>query len=220
MLDHMVELGVIAPVAEVTEWAAPLVVVRKAKGKLRFCVDHTRLNRHVLRPAYPTRTRRDAVAEVDSQASFYSSLDATDGYYQIPLHRSSQHPTTFMTPWGRFKFLRASMGLISSGDEFSRRADAAFAGVSNMVRVVDDRLRFDRPFAEHVDGVYVIVAVARKAGITFSRNKFQFAEPTIAWVGFKVQKGGVSVDLAKLQALAEFPQPTKLTELRSFLGLT
>ena len=111
-LDNLVSQGVIVPVTEASEWAAPLVVIRNAKtGKIRICVDHTRLNKFVLRPTHPTRTPRDAVAEIDSECRFYTSFDAANGYYQIPLHPSCQHLTTFMTPWGRYKFLRASMGL-------------------------------------------------------------------------------------------------------------
>jgi hypothetical protein len=153
LLDDYVKQGLIAPGEEATEWAAPLVVLRRSNGKLRICVDHTPLNRFVLRPTNPTRTPRDAVAEIDSEANFFTCFDAANGYYQIPLHPSSQILTTFMTPWGRFKFLRASMGLSCSGDEYNRRADMAFVDQINTVRVVDDLLRFDRDFPAHVKGM-------------------------------------------------------------------
>jgi hypothetical protein len=113
-LDDLVKKKVIVPVSEPSEWAAPLVVIRGPGGKLRICIDHTRLNKFVQRPTHPTRTPYDAVAEIDSEIRFFTSFDAVNGYYQIPLHPSSQHLTTFMTPWGRYKFLRASMGLCSS----------------------------------------------------------------------------------------------------------
>ena len=94
LLDALVAKKVIEPVSEASEWAAPLVVIRNAKtGKLRLCVDQTRLNKFVMRPIHPTRTPRDAVAEVDSECRFFTSLDATNGYFQIPLHPSSQHLT-------------------------------------------------------------------------------------------------------------------------------
>ena len=110
LLDTLVAKKVIEPVSDASEWAAPLVVIRNAKtGKLRLCVDQTRLNRFVMQPIHPTRTPRDAVAEVDSECRFFTSLDATNGYFQIPLHPSSQHLTVFLTPWGRYKFLRAPM---------------------------------------------------------------------------------------------------------------
>ena len=115
-LDKLCSLGIIIPVTEPTDWAAPLVVIRGPNGKIRLCVDHTKLNQFVMRPTHPTRTPRDAVAEIDDDASFFSSFDAANGYYQIPLHPDSQHLTTFMTPWGRYRFLRASMGLSCSSD--------------------------------------------------------------------------------------------------------
>ena len=219
LLDKLVAKSVIVPVSEPSEWAAPLVVNRGANGKIRLCVDHTRLNKFVLRPTHPTRTPRDAVAEIDSECRFFISFDAVNGYYQIPLHPSSQHLTTFMTPWGHYKFLRASMGLCSSGDEYNRRADAAFAAMTNTVRVVDDLLRFDRSFPAHVAGVCAILQAARVAGITFSREKFRFAKTRISWVGYDIQHGGITIEENKLRALSQFPRPTNISELRSFMGL-
>ena len=60
------------------------------------------------------------------------------------------------------------MGLCSSSDEYNRHADLAFENFSNTVRVVDDLLRFDKSFPEHVAGVCVVLSAARKSGITFS----------------------------------------------------
>ena len=219
-LDHYVAKGIIVPVTDASEWAAPLVVIQDAKsGKIRLCVDHTRLNKFVLRPNHPTRTPRDAVVEVDSECQFYTSFDAANGYYQIPLHPSSQQLTTFMTPWGRYKFLRASMGLSCSGDEYNRRADAVFSAISNTLRVVDDLLRFDRTFPEHVAGVCDVLQAARDAGITFSKEKFRFARDHLSWVGYEIKKGGVTIEEAKLKALSQFSRPTNISELRSFMGL-
>jgi hypothetical protein len=219
LLDDYVEKKIICPVTEPSDWAAPLVVTRKSDGSLRICVDHTRLNRFVRRPTHPTRAPRDAVAEITGDAKFFSTFDAANGYYQIPLSPSSQHLTVFMTPWGRFKYLRAPMGLCSSSDEYNRRADLAFENVSNTVRVVDDLLRFDNSFPEHVAGVCTVLSAARKSGITFSLKKFQFARTQVQWVGFQIQPGGVSVDPEKLRAISDFPKPTNITELRSFMGL-
>lgn len=89
-LDDLKAAGVISPVSEPTDWAATLVVVRKPNGKLRIYVYHTCLNRFVLRPTHPTRTPRDAVSKIDSEAIFYSCFEAANAYY----HPDSQHLTT------------------------------------------------------------------------------------------------------------------------------
>lgn len=182
LLDDLVAKNVIVPVSEASEWAAPLVVVRNANsGQLRICVDHTLLNKFVLQPMHLTRTPRDAVAKIDSECRYLTSCDAVNRYYQIPLHPYSQHLTTFMTPWGRYKFLRASMVLCFSGDEYNRQTYMAFGSLSNTVEVVDDLLRFDRTFPAHVAGVCAIHQVARAAGITFSRGNFCFARSRLSW---------------------------------------
>ena len=114
-LDELVDKKITIPVTDPSDWAPPLVVMRKPDSSIRVCVDLTKLNHHVQtqpscvdltklnhhvqRPTHPTRTPRD-VAEIDGQARFFSTFDATNGYFQFPLHPDSQHLTTFMTPWG------------------------------------------------------------------------------------------------------------------------
>jgi hypothetical protein len=155
--DKLCSFGIIVPVTESSEWAAPLVAIRGSSGEICICVNHTKLNKFVMRPTHPTRTSRDAVAEIDDYTKFFSSFDAANGYYQTPLHPDSQHLTTFMTPWGRYRFLRASMGLSCSSDEYNQRADAAFGCLKNGVRVVDDLLCHDQDFRDHVVGVCTVL---------------------------------------------------------------
>jgi hypothetical protein len=88
----------IAPAEEATDRAAPLVVLRCYKIKLRIVVVHTRLYRFVRRPAHPARTPRDAVAEIDSGENLLPFFDAANGSYQIPLRPPSQLLTIVMSP--------------------------------------------------------------------------------------------------------------------------
>ena len=85
MLEDLERKGVIAPVTEPTDGVAPLVVLQKPFWRgLHLCVDLTRLNRYVRRPAHPVRTLRDAVADIDGSARYFSALDARDGYSRSP----------------------------------------------------------------------------------------------------------------------------------------
>ena len=115
-LDSLVASESIAPMLEASDNAAPLVCIRKPNGGIRITIDHTHLNRYIRRPTYPVRTPKDAVSEIDSEAIYYGCFDATDGYFQVLLDDESQNLTVFMTPWGRYKCLRAPMGLSSSSD--------------------------------------------------------------------------------------------------------
>ena len=130
----------IAPVTEPTDWVHPLVVVPKPNGGIRLCVDFQKLNQHVRRPYYPTKTPSEAVSNINPSSKYFTTLDAKNGYWQVPLEKESQLLTTFITPYGRYKFLRAPMGLASSQDDYCSRGDTAIQGIERVEKVVDDIL--------------------------------------------------------------------------------
>ena len=104
-LSRMETLGVIARVEEPTPWCAGMVVVPKKSGAVRICVDFRPLNEAVLREAHPLPTVDESLAHL-SGATLFSKLDANSGFWQVPLAESSQHLTTFITPFGRYFFLQ------------------------------------------------------------------------------------------------------------------
>ena len=55
--------------------------------------------------------------------------------------------------------------------------------------------------------------------MTLNPDKCSFAEEEVEFCGFKIDKTGYTADDKKVRAIAEFPQPSCLTDLRSFLGL-
>ena len=104
-LDQLVQAGVIAPVTEATDWVHPMVVVQKPNGGIRLCIDLQKLNKYVRRPYHPSKSPAEAILNISSSSKFFSTLDATKGYWQVSLEKESQDFTTFITPFGRFKFL-------------------------------------------------------------------------------------------------------------------
>ncbi len=217
-LEDMVKQLIIAPVNHPTKWVHPMVVVLKADGTWRLCVDLTKLNKYVLRPYYPMTTPKDAV-ELPRTARVFACLDAKTGYWQILLDEESQELTTFITPYGRYKFLRNPMGLASAQDEYCRRGDEALAGVINLRKVVDDILVYGQNNQELLNSVREVLERCREHKITLNAKKFQFGLEEINYVGYKVSSDGVRADESKLSAIANFPQPTNLVELRSFMGM-
>ena len=219
-LKEMEAQKIIAPLKdEPSAWCHPLVIVPKSNGKVRICVDLTKLNKHVSRSHYPLKSPKEAVAEIPRSARYFSTLDATHGYWQVPLEEASQSLATFITPWGRFKFLRSPMGLVSTGDEYCRRGDLALADIDNLQKVVDDVLAYDAAFPDHVRRLWQLLTRCREQGITLNASKFQFAEEEVKFVGYIVTRYGTAADPSKIRAIQEFPIPTNITELRSFMGL-
>ena len=119
-LDRMEKLGVIRKVEKPTPWCAGMVVVPKSNGKVRICVDLTKLNESVYRENHPL-PEIDALLGEISQSKVFTKLDANSGFWQQKLANESQLLTAVLTPFGRYCYQRMCFGLKSAPEVFQRK---------------------------------------------------------------------------------------------------
>ena len=86
-LDQLVQAGVITPVTEATDWVHPMVVVPKPDGGIRLCIDLQKVNKYVCRPHHQSKSPAEAISNISSLSKFFSTSDATKGYWQLPLEK-------------------------------------------------------------------------------------------------------------------------------------
>ena len=181
-------------------------------------MDFKKLNDQVRRPAHPVKAAKDVVSGIGS-AKFFTTLDARYGYWQIPLAEEASSLTTFIVPYGRYRYLRNPQGLISAGDEFNRRLDIAFEKMSNFGKVLDDCLVYDESLQSHYDHVREVLLCGRANSINISEKKFRFCQQEVDFCGYVVNEIGWRIDEAKAAAISDFPIPANRTDLRSFVEL-
>ena len=118
-LSDMVRNEIITNVTEPTEWVNPIVTVRKPSGALRICLDQLELNKAIRREHYSIPTPGEIVSKLHG-AQYFSTLDATSGFLQIPLGYASSCMTTFARPSGRYRCLGLPFGIKSAPEVFHR----------------------------------------------------------------------------------------------------
>ena len=218
-MEQAVKDGVLAKVDEPTDWISPgFFVPKPGSGKPRLVTDFSHLNRYVRRPVHPFPSTKEILSSLESGSTWFAKCDALAGYHQIPLDEESSKLTTFLLPSGRYRYLRAPMGLNASSDEWCRRSDAVIEGLPHVNKLVDDILISGTSKAQLLQRVRAVLERCRKAGITISRKKFEIGQ-RVKFAGHIVTSEGVEPDQEKLDAVNKFPPPTNITELRSFLGL-
>ena len=220
-LDQMVDQGIIQPVKEPTDWCSPIVVApKKGTNDIRLCIDFTKLNKFVRRERYQSPTPHEAVADIAAtKAKYFTTVDALSGYWQCPLEQDSQLLTCFIIPFGRFKFTRAPFGLCSISEHYNRRMDEALRDIPHTRTIVDDLVAYDESFDDHVAHVRKILKRCADKGISLKRSKFIFAQPEASFFGYILSGEGYRSDPSLVKAIAEFPIPQNITDLRSFFGL-
>ena len=111
LIQKNLKEGVIAPVDIPTDFCACATFVPKADGvSLRLVTDFRGLNKIIKRPVWPFSPTESIIARMDPQKQWIASIDMLSGYHQIPLSKESSFLTCFITPWGKFQYLRGPNG--------------------------------------------------------------------------------------------------------------
>jgi hypothetical protein len=92
----MASLGVIEP--STSEWAAPIVLIPKPDGSLRFCIEYRKLNEVTKRDSYPLPRMDDCLDSLWA-ATIFTTLDANSGYWQLEVADEDKDKTSLFHIW-------------------------------------------------------------------------------------------------------------------------
>ncbi len=183
-LDRDVRLGVLEPVpiGEPVTWC---LICAKKNGKPRRTIDFQPLNVHATRETHHTQSPYHQARSIP-QGKKKSVFDAWNGYHSVPLHPEDRHYTTFITPWGRYRYRTAPQGYISSGDGYTRRYDEIASSIPNHTKCVDDALLWSDTIEESFFQACNWLDLCGRNGITLNPEKFRFAQDEVEFAGFEI----------------------------------
>lgn len=166
-LDRLSKAGVIVKDTTPTQWTLPLVIVHKPNWDIRLCLDPQYLNKQLVRApcAIPTTT-----TEIFASFRFkvFTTLDAKQGFQQIPLSEESSRLTSFITPFGKFRYVRLPMGICNALEIFHQRMVEAVEGLPGVEVYIDDVLVHAATREEHDVSVRHVLERFRQVGLTKS----------------------------------------------------
>ena len=219
-LDRDVRLGVIEPVpiGEPVTWCHRMVICAKKNGTPRRTIDFQPLNTHATRETHHTQSPFHQARSVP-QGKKKTVFDAWNGYHSVPLHPEDRHFTTFITPWGRYRYRTAPQGYIASGDGYTRRYDEIISSIPNKTKCVDDALLWSDTIEESFFQAANWLDICGRHGITLNPDKFKFAQDDVEFAGFEITNDTVRPCKKYIRAISDFPTPQNLTDVRSWFGL-
>ena len=84
---------------------------------------------------------------------------------------------------------------------------------------IDDILVYSKSIAEHEQHLRMVLQTLRRRKLYAKLKKCEFWLPSVTFLGHVISVDGVSVDPHKIEAIVNWPRPTNVTEVRSFMGL-
>ena len=215
-----VSLGVLeeVPMGEASQWCHRMVLARKADGTPRRTVDLSPLNKYCLRETHHVQPPFQQAKSIPPM-TWKTVTDAWNGYHSVPIHPDDRHLTTFLTPWGRYRYKMAPQGFLASGDGYARRFDEIIKDVPRKTKCVDDTAMWDNNLTDHWWRVIDFLGLLGNNGIVLNESKFQFAKREVQFAGFEVTEREIRPLEKFIRAIRDFPTPTKLSDVRSWFGL-
>ncbi|XP_047476454.1 uncharacterized protein LOC125030461 [Penaeus chinensis] len=209
-------MGIIEP--SKSSYCSPIVVVKKKGGDIRICGDYRRVNAATHFEAEPMSDQCIIFSRL-SASKYFTKLDLTKGFFQIPLHPESRKITAFKTPCGLYQYKVLPFGLTNSPSVFNRCMRQVLGDISGVEIFMDDVLVHTSTLAEHQKLLDVVFSKLSLHRMTLKPSKCEIAFTRTHFLGHTVGDGKCECQQEKLQMIRMAPRPVNQHQLRSFLGL-
>ncbi|KAD6454404.1 hypothetical protein E3N88_09110 [Mikania micrantha] len=205
-LQELLDKGFIRP--SFSPWGAPVLFVKKKYGTFRMCIDYRELNKLTVKNRY-LLPRIDDLFDQLQGSSFYSKIDLCSGYHQLRVKDEDVPITAFRTRYGHYEFLVMPFGLSN--------APAVFMDLMNrvckpyldkfVIMFIDDILIYSKTKEDHEQHLRLILELLRNEKLYAKFSKCEFWMREVQFLGHVINRKGIHVDPAKIEAIKNWNAP-------------
>jgi hypothetical protein len=202
-------------------YASPFFFIKKKDGKHRPVQDYRKLNEVTVRNTYPLPLIKELIHQLVGK-QWFTKFDIRWGYNNVRIKEGDEWKAAFKTNRGLFEPTVMFFGLTNSPATFQTMMDAIFreeVASGDVIIYMDDILIATTGSLDHHRNMVAhILSKLREHDLFLKPEKCHFHKQEVEYLGVIVGKGHVKMDPVKVQAITDWPTPTNLHELRSFLG--
>jgi len=158
---------------------------------------------------------------IESEIEFFSTLDVTQAFWQIPLDKESQKYTGFLFNNHTYVFKRLPFGLKTAGASFTRAMNRTLhdESLDFVIVYLDDILIASNSLKEHLKHIDIVLSKLRKAGFKLNKDKCEFVRREVKFLGHTFDEITASINDETRCAIKSFPRPKNIKAVQAFLGL-
>jgi hypothetical protein len=200
-------------------WLANPVIVPKANGKLRMCIDYTSLNKACPKDLYPL-PRIYQIVDSTSGCDHLPFLDAYSGFHQIQMSREDRKHTAFVIVDGLYCYVVMPYGLKNALPTFVRAMSKTFGDlIRDKVEVyVDDIVVKTKRESTLVEDLTLVFDRLRATRTKLNPDKCIFGVSAGMLLGFLVSYRGIEANSEKIKVIEAMRPPARIKDVQKLVG--
>ena len=215
-IEYMERVGVIEK--STSPFCSPVVLVSKKDSSTRVCIDFRELNKVTIFDAEPIPDIEELFIKL-SNKRYFTKVDLSKGFYQIPVREEDRHKTAFQTPQGLFQFRRMPFGLVTAPATFARMMRMLELESCGSINFFDDILTASETWEEHLRDVNNMLERLHEYGLTVRPSKIHAGFQELEFLGHLVGGGKIKPEKKKIEKILSIPKPSSKKQIRSIMGL-
>ncbi|KAF8754612.1 hypothetical protein RHS01_05830 [Rhizoctonia solani] len=198
--------------------SSPVMFVPKKDGSANWLLTTVALTTKPRRTY--TLPRPDNLMAQLRGAKIFTKLDLRWGYNNVRVKEGDEWKTAFRTKYGLYKSLVMTFGLTNALASFQHFMNNLFKDLLDVCVIIylDDILIYSKDDASHTQHVHEVLRQLMENQLFCKASKCTFHVTSVEYLGIIVLDKGFSLDKLKIQAVQDWPVPTKVKEVQLFLG--
>ena len=149
-------------------------------------------------------------------------MDLKSSFWQIELDYERRPKTAFVTHGGLYQFTVMPFGLTNAPATFQRLMELVLGGLKWSCSLVylDDIIVYSPTFSSHLKYLESVLKQIQASGLSLHLSKCQFCKTKLRYLGHVVSQAGIEPDSERIRTVRDYLVPTRLKEIRTFLGIT
>lgn len=223
MVDDLEKEGIIEKCQ--SNYNSPVIIIPKKddggnKTDKRLVIDYRKLNEVSEICSFPIPLIDDILDSLNG-CSFFTTLDIKGAYYQISMEESSRDYTAFTAGAFQYRWVRMPFGLSTAPFTWQRAINTILAELlGNGVYVyLDDVIVYAKTREVHDKVLWRVMQLLRENNLQLKIAKCIFYAKQFEYLGHIIMEGGIKANPKKIEVIKDFPRPTTVKQIQSFLGL-
>jgi hypothetical protein len=182
-IDRLCQLGVLEKRSDL-EWACGTFILPKKMQDVHVVTDYRILNSQLVRRPFLIPRIKDSLTQIQG-FQYATAIDLSMGYYSIPLTEHAQQLTSFLLPWGKYRYKRLPMGIKVATDIFQETMNHVLGDLPFVHIYMDNVLLLTNgSYEDHIAKVQQVLTCLNKHSFRCRVDKCSFAVTAVEYLGY------------------------------------